>query len=250
MKHKHPEKWKNMLQPKETHTKLQKNEAIKMILHFILKEDEKEVSHELFTIVQRENKAIAKRITSHIDRERKGACNGHSDEIVEYPIKDTDILIDEMRAIISGFVHKMNDQEDIPLKTSEMIYMQITKQETNQRMIEKIQQDKTPETKERKDTIMNLLGLDSIEFTARWPSWEQIEKLQRKKEKKPKKDTKLIDSEKQLIKKYGKKRIEKLAKEIGYKGELINKNKNDKETKKTKNNKNRKNRNPNINQSK
>ena len=148
MEHKHPEKWKNMLQPKETHTKLQKNEAIKMILHFILREDEEEVSHELFTIVEKENKAIAKRITSHINRERKGACNGHSDEVVEYPIEDTDILIDEMRAIISGFVHKMNDQEDIPLKTSEMIYMQITKQETNQRMIEKIQQDKTPETKE------------------------------------------------------------------------------------------------------
>jgi len=259
----YPQKWFSPFQKLNT-PKLQKDETLAMALSFDIEDtDNKKTIHNIFTVIRKDNKAIARATICHIKPE--GFCKGHGANIAEYPIENEKELIKELRNFAEMAGTKLLTPEDnIKYKTKEnnpITYLEVPKDGNNTKTVMKLIEDNTPNTEVSKMILIETLGLIEVsieeiqkdlinnetnnkriispfslsqETTPQESPEEKIEDLLNNNPKittetkaiELEKKTQKANKEKELIAKYGKGRMLKLAKKLNYSGEIINKTKN------------------------
>lgn len=228
MTKKYPENWKDPFKENILAT-LEENEKLKsfFVLELIDRTTREIKEESIFVITTKNNKTIGKLVEMEIEQPK------NSNEIIikkintgiyaEYPENEKQALIEETMEIIKTMaikIHLEGEKENLDIDINKPMFgIQAKDNSTNKQIaidICKINDDFNLQrqlvieilglekeiTKENIQKIKNLI--DEIELTT------QNEKQTKKKE------------EKELIKKYGLEKIQKLAKKIDYHGEIIN----------------------------
>lgn len=202
----HPEKWN--LHPVTSPTQgFEQDETPELLSMFTAQIHGVDVMHHIFSVVSKKDKAILKNINYQIDRNQK---KDSTEIIAEYPIEDIKYLIEECKEMYIEFAKKMvtDTAHGLGLNMDNPLYIIIkpdsaTTEEMKAKMVEFDQRENINIGK----TIINI-----------------IEDLEPKKVQK--KEEKTIEQKRaeeiELIKKFGRKNIEALAKEMNYKGVLVN----------------------------
>lgn len=226
-----PDKWFNPFKHKES-PKLATNENVAMIVHFeVINKIENDTSHCMFMVVRKENKAIARTIIVH--NGDKGLCEGHADDVAEYPIENEETLAEEIKNYSLEMAQMLaNEDEDYPLRVNTakpVFYLKTPKNNTNEDMLKAFEENTAPEGIIPKQVIAATLGLGKTQQKVQIPMQtnEEINEKINKSIKASKEINKLQNEakEKELIKKFGKKRMLQLAKRMNYQGAILNKTK-------------------------
>lgn len=202
----HPEKWN--IYPVTSPTQgFEQDETPELLSMFTAQIHGVDVMHHIFSVVRKNDKAILKNINYQIDRNQK---KDSTEIIAEYPVEDIKYLIEECKEMYIEFAKKMvtDTAHGLGLNMNNPLYIIIKPDSaTIEDMKEKMTEFDQRENINIGETILNI-----------------IEDLKPKKI--VKKEEKSIEQkkteEKELIRKYGRKKIEALAKEMNYKGVLVN----------------------------
>lgn len=235
---KYPDKW---VTKDDRSSKLTKDEKLSLIMIYKLeaitpkfKELEKEQdSFGIFGVLERENKAIGFIGVYHL-KENKQLCNGHIGEIVEYDKEDKNTLIEEMSKIGMTMAKQTANDPRITMLfdvKNGMLYMKTPEDVSNEDIMEQIEErikdEDNKQQIEQLEVVKEILKeqtTQSITEKTETISKPVLSPLQEKDiERSESLKKELAKTEKALIKKYGKDKIEELAKKIKYKGEIINK---------------------------
>ena len=237
-----PQNWFTPIKPIEN-TILKQNEKLSMVMHFEIENTlNNENGHIIFATIEKNNKIIARNIILH-ENHTLDLCEGHAHDLAEYPIENKNNLIKELREqalkIASMFA---NDPFGITKidKNKSIFYIQGKENYTNENLLQNLMKDTDPRGITAKNVIIKTFGLNQSNTnhlnhncTTTHPETNKelnnditIENLinESKEHNKPN-DLEKALKEQELIKKFGKSRIEKLAKQINYEGITINKNK-------------------------
>ena len=229
LKRSQPQNWFSPF--RKTNTKLTSDEILASLLHFKVRLIEKnEIAQTIFMVVRKGNKAVARNIIFHGMADE--GCQGHADDIAEYPIEDIKDLINEVKehsVMMATKLAKGGDPE-LEMEGDPTLYMEVPINATREEIVEHLLEDTDPMGKEIKNEIIQILGLDqNNKEVSAIPSKEEVEQMVKiaaeKNEAKAVTNLAKAALEMDLIKKYGKKQMEELAKKMKYKGEVINKSK-------------------------
>lgn len=212
-----PEKWEK--KARETTTKIEKDENIQFIMNYELigKEDTNKVNMS-FIVTVKQGKATGKYVIKHIGGHNGKECPGHANIFAEYDKNDAKILAEETEDHGIKLALKMMADDNCPFEPDQnkaiIIYRPDTS-ETPQEVLNslKASEQTTAET-ERMKKLLKSIGIEEeLNMTMQIAPTPTItiEEL-----------TKKIDQEQELIKKYGKKAMEVLAKNMNYKGIKLN----------------------------
>lgn len=219
-----PEKWFSPWVKQNT-TEIASDEEIAMLMCFAVTHEEEDfIAHSMFIVVKKGNKAIARSTVVHEHGDKYTDGNTHN--MAEYPIDNVTDLCDEVKKEALGMAVRLM-QENGPLKidTSKPLMLMLPPNGTTKKDIAtKLQEDTTEEVEVQKQIIIKVLGLlktSPVIKTVPNPNIVMTMTVDENLAKAAKEQK--IKQEEDLIKKFGKKRIEQLAKTINYKGEIINK---------------------------
>lgn len=228
-----PDKWFEPFRKNESAT-LADDERLAFVLAYevLYTNNDSETAINMFIVVEKNGKAIARSIVAHANS--KGVCQGHSDDFAEYDAKDIKTLIEETKnhgitmaqMLANGNTKaplKINTNNPLvglqppkPLNKTECAALAeelINKQELNGSDTFKVRQ-----------AIVLTLGLNESAPSAlvvapvKPPVDENLNNLER------------AAQELALIDKFGKKKMEELAKKMNYKGAVLNKTNSTKKT--------------------
>ena len=228
---KHPDKWetgKESILPT-----YEQNEEIRSLYvtnstSGMKDDEEKGIKIKTITVSRTKTKAITKACLFHTkmqDGERI-PCAGHMKVLAEYPREDLETLMDETQ-ILADMIVEDEKKKDTLVKHRPIIVMpDIPKQLPREDIISIVQRAVPLDTELERDILEYLFGDE--EFAKTLEIFGETDGEVTKKTKDHPRSNKeneeaVVDSE--LIKKFGKKKIEILAKEMGYKGIKINKKK-------------------------
>lgn len=203
----HPEKWFIPYRP-VADAQLKADESLAMAMMFSLEIGGQEMAHAVFCVIRKGDKVIARNIICHADA--GGYCGGHADDTAEYDLSDEQAMISEARNQVLEFASKliMDTSTPITLDPTKPIFYVQTKMRSNDEVYEKLMANNDPDSRLATEVITHVLGLKA---KAPEPIKQEIKVEQ------PNVD------EAALIKKFGKKNMESLAKKMNYKGSIINK---------------------------
>lgn len=222
-----PEKWFTPFRKLPT-AQIQPDEHLRLVMIFKIKDLKgADFCHAMFYVVEKGDKAIARNAISHIDDD--GFCDGHADDVAEYEIKDVNALINEVKSTTIGFITRILSDKDkkATIDMSKPVFaMEIPSNKTVAEIAQKIANENDPMITEQAEVLGVVLGLTPDSASIPSPFMPEIEEKEAEKPvKKPISNIKSAADELALIKKFGKKKMEDLAKEINYKGSIINKQK-------------------------
>jgi hypothetical protein len=256
---KHTEKYE--LPPKEIKHEIGKEEKLRAWTTYELVDRENENIQKTVCFYITTNEKEAKMKILMATHGKHGYDNEPSQHIATYPKEEANELIKEMNGIAMTMLIKAETDKKAnyrPSTTDQVLIAQVEK-ETSQEatlagMIAEINDRKTFERLQIIFRTLNLAPtlLSKIRELSKTRSTDNIEKIVKEMVKEPEKITTLIPKgttilekkrksinikkerekaakkdkktqEKSLIEKFGKEKIKKLAEEIGYKGEMINK---------------------------
>jgi hypothetical protein len=240
----YPEKWFIPFKP-IAQAALAADESIAMAMMFTTQHpDGKDLAHAIFTVIRKGNKVIGRNIISHINPDGQSYCKGHADDCAEYDAVDESKLIDELRETVFGFGARMLADKNSPITmdpSKPIYYIQTPVGATKEEVVERMDEDNNPEGEIPKQVLQRVLGLtpdssptrttkgaesldDYLKRTV--PGAQKIQLTPKENESTaPLNNLANAAKEMELIKKYGKKKIQDLAKKINYNGAIINKNK-------------------------
>lgn len=231
-----PDKWLVPFRKLNSAT-LAPDEQLAFVLYFEVKyRKDNDKAHNMFIVVRKGDKAIARNVVAHGND--VGYCQGHADEVAEYDIKDTETLIDEIKnhgILMATMLAQEGPNFPLTIDTTKpIIAIQPPITETRAGIVNRLLSEaaKTPEAREPHQVIIGVLGLNEIPLAtqvAPEPVTEKVIDPETQKLNNLEKAAK----EMELIKKFGKKNMEELAKRMNYQGEVINKIKEENKTKST-----------------
>lgn len=211
MEHKHPERWHQKLASLET-TKLAPDEILSMIIYFEINDSrvkEGNKIHNIFTIVKKGEKSIARMILVEGENQKVNVC-----EVAQYPIEQEAEMVNELKQdaieLAQTLTMELEKKEKGTLQKS-VFCLVIPEARTNEDVAKIIDEDITETSNIPREMIKSLLGLPGQKKEIIVP------KIQEKKTKITKK------KEEELIKKFGLKNMEKLAKQLNFHGKILNK---------------------------
>ena len=204
--------------------KLATNETLAMILHMeIENKTNNQIAHNLFAVVRKGNKAIGRFIICH--SEGNHICEAHASNIAEYPIENQQELIEEVRnhGLMMGVAVASGASPNLKLDTSKpAFYLQTPENATNKGVIAKFAENNDPEGEVAKQIIATTLGLTQTSY----PTLKNLNEslFPTLKTVSPKANEGMAATnnlakaakEMELIKKYGKKPMQELAKKMKY----------------------------------
>lgn len=230
-----PDKWFMPLKELPS-AKLAPGEILASILHMEIENiQRKEIIHNMFAVTRNGNKAIAKFIICH--RENGAYCNGHASIVAEYPIENQKELIEEIKdhGLMMGVAVATGASPNLKLDPSKpAFYLQTPEDATNEKILMKFALDNDPLGDTAKQIITTVLGLKA-ESGAPQAFTETIENLfqtgntpsttltqpttltpKQNEDLAPTNNLAKAAKEMELIKKYGKKPMQELAKKMNY----------------------------------
>lgn len=228
-----PEKWNLEGKPLQSAT-LAKGETLGMVLYFKV-EGPKGAAHSIFAVVRKNNKAVGRIIVAHEDEQ--GPCDGHAQDVAEYNISDEKQLSDEImaHAVMMALQLTVEPQAGMSIDIERPLFvMRAPTTATNKQTLMHLERQVNENDREGVNVIKQVLGLGQESDEEEMQEDEQnqdeeLENLDQPESKFPgvmKEPVKIITSkakEKALIKKFGKKPMEKLAKQMKFKGQILNK---------------------------
>lgn len=197
--------------------KIGKDEKLRMMMIFsiqlaITKQD---ISHAIFVVVEKDGKAIARNIAVHVDDE--SICEGHADEVAEYDIADSRELCDEFKELAMLYATKLAvDNGALTIDTQKPIFFMLNlKGAETAEVGEELR--RTPEVQgvSYKGVLLEILGFNEQKPAEQPMTLPKIENEAKKQI--------TAEQEQEMIDKYGKEAMEKLAKQMGFHGEILNK---------------------------
>lgn len=205
-------------------SKLASDETLAMILHMEIgnKIDDK-IAHNLFAVVRKGNKAIGRFIICH--SESNGVYEGHANDIAEYPIENQQELIEEIRnhGLAMGVAIAGGASEKLKLNTNKpAFYLQTPENATNMGVMAKFAENNDPQGETAKQVITTVLGLSQLSYPALKNLNESLFPTLKTVSPKAKEGMAATNNlakaakEMELIKKYGKKPMQELAKKMKY----------------------------------
>lgn len=204
MQLKHPHLWTSTA--KEEDNKIKEGEIVRSLYLIQLKSKQQgKLDEMILYVTETKEKALLHAGSVHIE-EGKTFCAGHVATVAEYPIEEINTLLEEANELVLFRMEKLKDENDVPLKPIIAI-PKIPKDIGNENLHKVLQ--KIPINTDIEQQIIK----------------EMISTNKKKKEEKIEIITitaTMEEKEESLVKKFGKKKIEKLAREIGYKGIKIN----------------------------
>ena len=217
----HPEMWhENHINLNEACTE---REEIKMVMSLEITTSAGEKMYNLFTVIDTKNGfASARHTVSNLKGE-----NPLSQEVASYPIDDVDELIEEHKNKALNFATTIIKLSPggLTIDTSKPVaFLRVHKEnnhtdkETLYRTIKESQEGE-PKGEDVTTAIINILKLapnnnNNFQIAPVMPETEEDKKLN---------NIERALKEQALIKKFGKKKIEDLAKKMNYYGEIVNK---------------------------
>jgi hypothetical protein len=216
-----PENWHNPWKPVAA-AKLAADEEIAMLSRFAIKSKEHEfTAHTIFMVVRKGDKAIGRTVIVHSNDQ--GYNNGTAHDLVTYPINKVEALVDEMKNYTIAMGQKVVEEDgDLQLDMSEPgIFMFPPLGTTKQMIATKMEKEMPEELEQAAEVIIKVLGLKQKIEIKTTPNMIMTMEVQEEAAKKAVEDKRI--AEEALIKKFGKKKMEELARTINYKGALINK---------------------------
>lgn len=227
MEIKYPEKWLKPFREIES-GKLAKDEQLASFLIFgiINKTTMKEENHALFAVVKKGNKALGRVVYSSMHPNSKSFAFTGASEFAEYPVEDVDTLIKETQEAAISFAVKMHQEnigKDIDLDKP-MFGLIIRENASLEGIVEDLSKIDNNMFEIPKQIALELLGLndltaDANRFNNLMANIPVLDPILIKSE------FVKISEEQELIKKYGFRKIQKLAQKINYCGEIVNKQK-------------------------
>ena len=227
MEIKYPEKWLKPFREIES-GKLAKDEQLASFLIFgiINKTTMKEENHALFAVVKKGNKALGRVVYSSMHPNSKSFAFTGASEFAKYPIEDVDTLIKETQEAAINFAVKMHQEnigKDIDLDKP-MFGLIIRENASLEGIVEDLSKIDNNMFEIPKQIALELLGLndltaDANRFNNLMANIPVLDPILIKSE------FVKISEEQELIKKYGFRKIQKLAQKINYCGEIVNKQK-------------------------
>ncbi|MFA5068049.1 MAG: hypothetical protein WC466_08475 [Candidatus Izemoplasmatales bacterium] len=227
MEIKYPEKWLKPFREIES-GKLAKDEQLASFLIFgiINKTTMKEENHALFAVVKKGNKALGRVVYSSMHPNSKSFAFTGASEFAEYPVEDVDTLIKETQEAAINFAVKMHQEnigKDIDLDKP-MFGLIIRENASLEGIVEDLSKIDNNMFEIPKQIALELLGLndltaDANRFNNLMANIPVLDPILIKSE------FVKISEEQELIKKYGFRKIQKLAQKINYCGEIVNKQK-------------------------
>lgn len=208
---------------------LASDETLASVLHFEIEDTAKRIiNHTLFAVVRKGNKAIGRTLVCHEDE--NGLCNGHAADMAESPIEQENELIAELTAhglMVPKQLMEMNHQTLKVVMEHPAFFIKSPKNSTTEGLLSKLAEDQDPDAETAKAVIVKVFGLLG-KLTPNQPS--EVSPLSPIPSAKDiaLKDTNNLEKaakEMELIKKFGKAAMEKLAKSMNYEGQVINKTK-------------------------
>lgn len=227
MQKQHPDKWLSPYKDIEN-IKIKEDENLLMILAFSAEEESGIKEDTIFLVIEKENNIIAKLAIKHTkDGE---TCDGCSRELAEYPIEDKENLINEIgmmgsQILMELVLTRISNSKGVKINIENQPFLFESKNQkfNKEELIKEI--EKTPKIGSLKENIIDVLGLKEAsinEMPSKRISLNEITPdIAKEREFKRTPEGKLR-TEKDIIAKFGKKNIEKLAKAMGYKGITIN----------------------------
>lgn len=215
-----PENW-NTKWEKLPSAKLSSDEELAMIGRFAVKSQEHDfTAHTMFLVVRKGDKAIGRSVIVHANDE--GYNNGTAHNIVTYPISKIETLIEELKNYTIGMGKKVMEEDgDLQIVMEEPGMFMFPPEGTTKQMIAAKMEKELPEELEQAgEVIIKILDLKQKTNIKSTPEMVMTMTVLEEEAKKVVEDKKTI--EKALIKKFGKKKIEELARTINYKGAIIN----------------------------
>ena len=210
----HPEKW--FKQQRQVSAQLTADETLAMAMMLPIQTNNKDVAYAIFCVVRKGDKAITRNIVCHV--RENSYCEGHADDMAEYEAVDEEALIEETRNQVIAYALKLMIEDNPKLsldKEKPVYYMKVPAGQDNTQIVKAMIEETNPEGDIPKQVIIQVLGL------ARKQEPAMMTKTQNE-EVKPKSSLAKAAEELALIEKFGRRKMEKLAKEMKYQGELIN----------------------------
>ena len=219
----HPNKW---LHKELESTFLTPDERLAFAMYFeIARKDKGNPSHTIFIVVQKGDKAVARNVILHGNS--IGHCAGHSHNIAEYDATEIDTLIDEVQnhGLLMGTMLANDNSPSFPftIDTSKpIIAIKPPASQSHSDIANHLLSTGASVNNAAKQIIINTLGLNRLESPTivanPSPTFTSAEVIA---------DTAMNNLEKaakemDLIKKFGKRNMEKLAKQMKYSGEVLN----------------------------
>lgn len=204
--------------------KMAADEEIAMLSRFAVKSQEHEfTAHTIFMVVRKGDKAIGRTVIVHANDE--GYNNGTAHDFVTYPISNVEALVEEIKHYTIAMGQRVLEENgDLQLDMSEPgIFMFPPEGTTKQMIATKMEKEMPEELEQAAEVMIKVLGLKNKVTTKPTsnPNMVMTMTVQDEAAKKAVEDKRI--AEEALIKKYGKKKMEELARTINYKGALINK---------------------------
>jgi hypothetical protein len=188
-----------------------------------IEKDNDTIAYNIFAVIRTKNEAIAKNIVSHL-HDQNDFCKGHATILATYPIEDVTELVKEVKIMTLDFAGEVIKEKTYQINDAVFV-MQIPIDFNKNDLLQKMKEETREESILPKTIIKKIFDLENITETINAPSIEEIINLPIKESPKPEQTLK-INEEKQLIKKYGKRNLNKLAKKMNYTGTIINNQKN------------------------
>jgi hypothetical protein len=215
-----PDKWFMPFKP--SHASLEADEQLASILHYEVDNAKTgQKMHTIFVVVRKGDSAIARHILCHEDNSMY--CPGHADDFAKYPIADTNALVEEVRdhgLMLGGLIAEEEDPQLSHLKMNgPAFYMGIPEGVTNTDILEKFAMDTNPLGAKPKEVVTKTLALAESRPPVLSPFvQENIAAMEKEKNEALSATNNLARAAKELelVKKYGKKQMDELAKKMNY----------------------------------
>ena len=233
MQRKYPNAWEeNNLINSQISPSLSPQEKLRTIFNFQIDHTSKGKSNLTFIVIEQQDKAIGRLIVNHLNQEKEGFCQGHATQVVAYPIEDIDTLISEYQTFAEGFSeHIREDSQLTPNTNIPKIILNVPKSMPNElialKMLLEITETKNPELKQSLEIILRTLNLIKLPEENTQEQYQLPPVATPEIQAQIEKDKKLTNlesaaKEMELIEKYGKAKMEKLAKQMHFNGKIIN----------------------------
>jgi hypothetical protein len=212
---------------------LKPNQEIKMIVYFKIDNTITNLTgHIIYSVIKEENK-VTGRLTIAMD-DQTGFDGGRSYKIVEYPIENEKELKGEIKEaaiqLITIFLKEKANNPNFHLIFDTKNPLMIMELKNTKALIESIRDYKAPLNPQQRQLFEIIFGLEDKpenQITIENKTEKKIQEIINPTNNSIKQINNLekAATEKKLIKKYGRAKMLKLAKQINYKGEILNKSK-------------------------
>lgn len=228
----HPEKWHN--EPQEIPSaQLASDESLAMAMMYTIQKNGTDLDHVIFAVTRKDNKVISNLIICHQEADGR-YCPGHRMAAAEYDASEEFEMIKETReeGLNTAARIAIAERPELFIDTKKPIfYMEAGTAHTREDLIKHMAKDNHPEGIKPKQVIKHVLGLSNntqqeaptLEALPQGTEASTAPVTLSQTENTSTTNLKRAAEEAELIKKFGKAKMNRLAKKINYKGAIINK---------------------------